>query len=202
MIKLYYAPGACSLSPHVALREASLPFSLELVDFRDGRKVPGGKVLADVNGKGQVPALVLENGEVLTEGAAIVQYVADLAPAAKLAPAAGTFERVRLQEWLNFIATELHKGLGPFFSPIASDEYKAARLERLAARFAHVEKSLEGKCFLLGDTFTIADGYMLWALRSYRNVAKGTLGPALEAYEARIVARPAVRAALEAEGLA
>jgi len=200
MIKLYYAPGACSLSPHVALREAGVPFALQLVDFRDGRKVPDGRVLADVNAKNQVPTLELENGEILTEGAAIVQYIADLRPEAKLAPPQGTFERVRLQEWLSFIATELHKGLGPFFSPVATDELKAASLERLKSRFAHVEARLAGRTFLLGDTFSVADGYMLYALRTFRNVAKGELSPALAAYEARVAARPHVRAALEAEG--
>ena len=201
MLKLYYAPGACSLSPHIALREAGLQFELDRVDFKQGKKTESGGHLTDANPKGYVPALVLDDGQVLTEGAVIVQYVADLAPDARLAPPLGTFERVRLQEWLNFIATELHKGLSPLYSPLASDEYKQAVKDRLALRLGFMEQSLASKSYLLGERFTVADGYAFYALRSWQNLTHGTLSGNLAAYFARIGARPAVQAALLAEGL-
>jgi glutathione S-transferase len=147
-----------------------------------------------------VPVLMLNDGQLLTEGAAMVQYIADLAPESKIAPPQGTFERVRLQEWLNFIATELHKGLGPIFSPEASDEFKASVKKRVAQRFAFMESALANKPFLLGD-FSVADGYALYPIRLWQKVALETLTPTLAAYQARIVERTAVRAALEAEGL-
>jgi glutathione S-transferase len=201
VLKLYYAPGACSLSPHIALRESGVPFSLERVDFKAGKKLVDGTSFATINPKGYVPALGLADGQLLTEGVAIVQYIADLNPEARLAPAAGSFARVRLQEWLNFIATELHKGLSPLFAPQASEEFKQAVKEKLAARIAFVANGLGDKRFLLGDDFSVADGYVLYVLRTWQRVAQGELGPALAAYQARIVERPAVRAALDAEGL-
>lgn len=201
MLKLYYAPGACSISPHIALRESGVPFSLERVDFKAGKKLPDGRSFTAVNPKGYVPALGLDDGQVLTEGVAIVQYIADLNPQAKLAPPPGSFARVRLQEWLNFIATELHKGLSPLFSPQASQEFKEAVKAKVADRLAFVEKRLAGQRFLLGDDFSVADGYILYVLRAWRKFAQVDLTPALAAYQARIVDRPAVQAALEAEGL-
>jgi glutathione S-transferase len=201
MLKLYYAPLACSLSPHVALREAGVPFELVRVDFARGKKLPDGTDFTSVNPKGYVPALVLDDGQVLTEGAVMVQYIADLKPASGLAPRPGSFERVRLQEWLNFIATELHKGLSPLFGAIANDEYKKVVKEKLASRLAFVAKNLEGKQYLLGDTFTVADGYMLYVLRTWSRVTKEDVPNGLGAYFERIKARPAVKAALEAEGL-
>lgn len=200
--KLYYAPGACSLSPHIALREAKIPFSLERVDLKAGKKLADGTSFTAINPKGYVPALVLPNGEVLTEGVAMVQYIADLEPEAGLAPPPGSFERVRLQEWLNFIATELHKGLSPFFLKRAPEELKAAAKDKLAGRLAFVAKELEGKTFLLGDRFSVADGYLFYVLRTWSSVVKGDLPPLLASYRDRVASRPAVKAALQAEGSA
>ena len=199
MIKLYYAPGACSLSPHIALREAGVPFELVLVDFAKGRATADGKTLQAVNPKNQVPTLALDDGAILTEGSAMVQYIADLAPQKALAPAAGTLARVRLQEWLNFIATELHKGLSPLLSPVSGDEYKKMARERLAGRLDYIAKTMTGP-YLMGEQFTVADGYLLYALRTWRRL-EGELPNALADYAGRVSARPAVRAALEAEGL-
>jgi glutathione S-transferase len=201
VIKLFYAPGACSLSPHIALREAGVPFELEKVDFMRGKKTPDGADFTSINPKGYVPALMLEDGELLTEGSAIVQYVADLRPETGIAPPNGSFERVRLQEWLNFIATELHKGLGPLFVSTNPPEVKEAAKQKVGKRLEYVEQKLEGKTFLMGDRFTVADGYLLYALRTWERFAKGKLSPALAAYRDRVVARPAVKAALAAEGL-
>jgi len=204
MLKLYYAAGACSLSPHIALRESGLPFELVKVDWMNGRTLANGEgVLADVNTKDYVPALRLDDDQVLSEGVAIVQYIADRAPDTKLAPANGTLARVRLQEWLNFIATELHKGLGPFFGKSwATAEVKAAAFETLTKRLAHIERTLaDGRTWLTGEDFTVADGYLVYALRSWQLFAKGELTPNLAAYWNRLLERPSVKAALEAEGL-
>jgi glutathione S-transferase len=200
VIKLFYAPGACSISPHIALREAGVPFELQKVDFMRGKKLPDGADFSSVNPKGYVPAIMLENGELLTEGSAIVQYVADLAPESGLAPKPGTFERIRLQEWLNFIATELHKGLGPFFGTTTPEAKEAAK-QKFQKRLDYIEEKLAGKTYLMGDQFTVADGYLLYALRAWERFAKGTLSPALAAYRDRVVARPKVKEALAAEGL-
>jgi glutathione S-transferase len=202
-MKLYYAPGACSISPHVALRESGLPFELVKVDFMRGRTTSDGTTLSAVNPKNYVPALVLDDGALLTEGAVMVQLIADLAPASNLAPPNGTFARVRLQEWLNYIATELHKGSSPLFNPKIDDATRAATLAKLATRFAYVEERLGEQTFLTGDAFTIADGYMLYALRTYARFAKDALAklPRLAAYLGRLEERPSVRASLEAEGL-
>jgi glutathione S-transferase len=199
MLTLYFAPGACSILPHVALRAAKVPFQLKKVDFRKGKQLPDGSNLANVNPKSYVPALVLENGELLTEASVIAQYVADLAPESKLAPAAGTFERVRLQEWLNFIATELHKGIGPLFSPAANDEFKKAAGEKFVSRLEHVAKALEGKKFLMGDTFTLADAYVFYALRAWNVFFKNEIPAALSDYYERVSAVPAVQEAVAAE---
>lgn len=201
MIQLYYAPYACSLSPHIALRESKLPFELALVDFKRGKKLPDGRDFTAVNPKGYVPALVLDNGQLLTEGAVMVQYIADLAPDAKLAPPNGTFERVRLQEWLNFIATELHKGASPLYAPTATDEYKQTVKDRLLARFGHLGEGVAKSAYLLGDRFTVADGYAFYVMRAWQRVAKAELPASLVAYHARIAERPAVQAALAAEGI-
>ncbi len=201
-MKLYYAPGACSITPHVALREAALPFDLVRVDFMRGKSLPDGTPFVRVNPKGYVPAIELDDGRLLTENVAMLQYIADLKPESKLAPANGTFERLRLQEWLTFIATELHKGLGPFFSPKANDDYKASVNERLVQRFGILSAGVEGKPWLMGDDFTVADAYALYTLRTWERVAKVDLSayPTLAAYRRRIEERPAVKAALEAEG--
>ncbi|WP_437757439.1 glutathione transferase GstA [Sorangium sp. So ce1389] len=201
-MKLYYTPGACSLSPHIALRESGLSFDLQQVDLKAKKLKDGGDFLA-VNPKGYVPALALDSGEVLTEGAIIVQYIADKVPSSRLAPQAGTLERLRLQEWLHFIATELHKGFGPINHPKSTDDVKQAFRERLEARFAILAKGVEGKSFLLGDTFTVADGYAYYTLRNLRRLDEQALerSPGLKSYFERVGERPAVKAALAAEGL-
>ena len=145
-MKLYYAPSACSLSPHIALREAGAKFTLEKVDTRAKTTASGGDFKA-INPKGYVPVLELDDGQVLTESAAIVQYIADRHPSARLAPPVGSFERYRLQEWLNFIATELHKGFSPLFRPNTPDAYKVIAKENLAGRFDWLSGQLEGKAY-------------------------------------------------------
>jgi glutathione S-transferase len=202
-LKLFYTPGACSLSPHIALREAGLPFQLVQVDLR-AKTTEHGENFLTINPKGYVPALLTASGELITEGAIIVQYIADQRPEARLAPAAGTPERRRLQEWLHFIATELQKGLAPINNPKANDELRQVLKERLFSRFDFLTKSLEGKDYLLGDTFTVADGYAYYVLRSLRRLegqAAFDQRPVLKAYFERIGARPAVKAVLEAEKL-
>jgi glutathione S-transferase len=201
-MKLYFTPGACSLSPHIALREAELLFELEAVDLA-AKTTRSGRNFLEINPKGYVPALVLDDGELITEGAIIVQYIADQRPELGLAPPSGTAERRRLQEWLHFIATELHKGFGPINHPKSNDELKQALKPRLLSRFAFLGQSLGKKPFLLGNTFTVADGYAYYVLRNLRKLDAGALAqtPGLAAYFERIAARPAVRAALEAEGL-
>jgi glutathione S-transferase len=206
-LKLYYSPGACSLSPHIALREAGLPFELVKVDLAAKKLPESGKSYLSVTNKGYVPALQLESGDLLTEGAIIVQYIADQKPESKLAPAWGTLERVRLNEWLHFIATELHKTFGPINNPKANEEFKDVWKARLASRFDVLARGIEGKTFLLGDTFSVADGYAWYVLRNLRRLDKvaetGVLtgAPVLASYFERLSARPSVRAALEAEGL-
>jgi glutathione S-transferase len=198
-MKLYFAPGACSLSPHIVLREAGLPFELEKVDFAS-KKTHKSADFNAINPKGYVPTLELDGGEVLTEGPAIVQYLADKKPESGLAPAAGTMARYRLQEWLNFISSELHKQYSPLFRPTTPDETKAAQREVLGKRLSHVAQSLEGKTFLMGDTFTVADAYLFTILRWSKAVSLDlTPWPVLGQYMERVGARPAVAAAIEAE---
>lgn len=200
-MKLYFSPGACSLAPHIALHEAGLEFTTDKVDMRTKQTHSGAKFSA-VNPKEYVPALELDNGEVLTEVAVILQYIADRKPAAGLAPAAGTMERYRLQEWLNFIATELHKGFSPMFRPDTPADFKAQAKARLAGRFEFVARQLGDKPFLLGDRFTVADAY-LYTILSWVSFAAidRAQWPALQRYYERISERPAVRAARKAEGL-
>ncbi|RXZ43428.1 glutathione transferase GstA [Crenobacter cavernae] len=202
-MKLYYAPGACSLSPHIALIESGLPFDTERVDLRaQPHTTESGNDYATINPKGYVPALALDNGEVLTEAAVVVQYIADRAPDKHLAPPAGTIERYRLQEWLNFISAEIHKGFGPFWSPATPQEQKDAAWARLSQRFAWVEQQLAGKDYLMGP-FSVADGY-LFTILNWTGYHKLSLDPwpGLKAYMARVAARPAVAQALKDEGLA
>jgi glutathione S-transferase len=200
-MKLYYKPGACSLSPHIVLREAGLAFELDRVDTKAGKTQSGGS-FASINPKGYVPSLQLDDGQVLTEGAAIVQYLADRKPEMKLAPAAGTMERYRLQEWLNFIATEIHKGFSPLFNRKAPDDVRQAQIDRLGARLDYLAKQLEQQPFLMGKSFTVADAY-LFTILNWAKVVNLDLArwPALPAFQDRVGSRPAVRAALEAEGL-
>lgn len=201
MVKLYYSPGACSLSPHIALREAGLSFTLEQVDLKEKKTKSGADFLA-VNAKGQVPVLELESGERLTEGPAIVQYIADQAPASGIAPANGTLPRYHLQEWLNFVTSEIHKSFTPLFKPNTPEEYKKIAKENLAARFDHLDKRLAGRKYLLGDSFSVADAYCFtvvnWSRFHNIDVAKW---PNLKAYMDRVAARPKVQEALKAEGL-
>lgn len=200
-MKLFYTPGACSLSPHIALIEAGLPFTLHKVDLKT-KTVEGGQDFSQVNPKGYVPALQLDDGVVLTEGPAIVQYIADRAPAAGLAPAAGTIERVKLQEWLNFISTEIHKALGSMFNPAQTAEWKAAVTATLAKRLDWLSSQLEGKTWLMGDTFSVADGYLFTVLNWEKFVGFDLSSwPTIKAYMARVAARPKVAQALKAEGL-
>jgi len=200
-MKLYFSAGACSLSPHIVLREAGIPFELAAVDLRSKRLADGSDFRA-INPKGYVPALQLDDGQLLTEGPAIVQYVADSKPESKLAPPAGTFERYRLQEWLTYIGTEIHKTYSTFFNPSATDEMRSAARERLAMRLDFVAKELEAKPFLLGDTFTVADAYLYTVLR-WSQFAGIDLSkwPSIQAFFERVSERPAVKQALEAEKL-
>jgi glutathione S-transferase len=200
-MKLYYAPGACSLSPHIVLRESGLPFDLEQVDNKE-KKTKSGQNFWDVNPKGQVPVLELDEGERLTEGPVIVQYLADKKPGSGLAPASGTPERYRVQEWLNFTTSELHKSFGPIFRPTTPEEYKKISKENLGKRFDWLDKQLADRQYLMGDKFTIADAYLFTVLRWSPRI-EIDLGrwPNLKAYVDRVAARPKVREALQAEGL-
>lgn len=198
-MKLYLTPHACSLSPHIALREAGIPFDIEVVDLGTKKTKSGGNYTS-VNPKGYVPALEIEGGQVLTEGPAIVQYIADQKPASKLAPPAGSFERYRLQEWLNFITSELHKSVGPLFSDATPAAWKETLKTRVAGRFDMLSKSLQGKDYLMGSTFTVADAYLFVILSWTSHVGIDlSRWPVLTAYFERIKARPAVKAALDAE---
>ena len=198
-MKLYFAPGTCSLSPHIALAECGLKFEIEKVDLRT-KLTQSGNDYRHVNPKGSVPALVLDNGEVLTEGPVIVQYVADQRPEAKLAPPTGTFERYRLQEWLNFISSELHKAFSPLFRPDTPVEAKKSSIAAIRAKLDHVAKALEDKLFLMGDEFTVADGY-LYTILGWSKFGGIDLGDwaSIKAYYDRIAARPAVQQAQAAE---
>jgi glutathione S-transferase len=200
-MKLYYSPGACSLSPHIALHEAGLQHELVKVDLR-AKKLENGDDYLKVNPKGQVPALMLDNGELVTEGPVIVQMIADRAPAKNLAPAATSAERYKLQEWLAYINGELHKNIGPLFNPALSDDAKGVFKDRALGKFKYVDGQLAGKDYLMGKQFTVADGYMFvmlaWADRNKFDLSSLSN---LKAYQARIAARPGVQAALKMEGL-
>jgi glutathione S-transferase len=200
-MKLYYSPGACSLSPHIVLRESGLPFDLEQVDVRAKKTKDGGDFF-QINPKGQVPVLMLDGGDILTEGPAVVQFIADKAPRSKLIPAAGTKERYRVLEWLNYITSELHKNFSPLFRPNTPDDYKPIARENLASRFGFVDKQLAGKKYLTGDGFTVADAY-LFVMTNWATVQKIDLAawPNILAFRERVLARPKVQEAMKAEGL-
>lgn len=201
-MKLYYSPGACSLSPHIALLEAGIPHDLVKVDLKAKKTEDGGDFLK-VNPKGQVPTLQLDDGEILTEGPVIVQVIADKAPGKHLAAACGTIERYRLQEWLNFLTSELHKNFSPLFAPVLSDETKQFFRDRLTSKLTHIDEKLAGRDYLMGNQFTVADGYLYTMLR-WADAMKFDLSAMknLMAYKARVAARPQVQAALKSEGLA
>jgi len=189
------------LSPHIVLNEGGFSYDTERVDLASGKTETGADYRA-VNPNGYVPALLLDDGQVLTEGPAIVQYLADRVPEKRLAPPAGTMERYRLMEWLNFIATELHKGFGVLFNPQAPEEWKTAVKAQLAQRIGHVSQRLEGKTYIMGDDFTVADTYLFTVLGWGQYVGLDlSPWPMLAAYLGRVAARPAVQAALKAEGL-
>jgi glutathione S-transferase len=200
-MKLYFSPGACSLSPHIVLHETGMKFDTERVSLSDKKTAGGGDYRA-INPKGYVPALQLDSGEVLTEGPAIVQYLADQTPDKQLAPAAGTMERYRLIEWLNFISTELHKGFGLLFKQTTGEETRQAVRDTLVQRLDVVEQQLQGRDYLTGNQFSVADAYLFTVLR-WAGAVKMSLErwPAVQAYVQRVAARPAVRAAMLAEGL-
>lgn len=202
-MKLYYSPGACSLSPHIALIEAGLPFTIEKVDTGASRTETGDDFTA-INARGYVPALRLDSGDVLTEGAAIVQFIADLRPAAGLAPPAGTLARARLHEALNFIASELHKAFAPLFRPATDEPGKEQARSAVAKKLDQVEAMLsDGRPHLLGDGFSVADGYLFTVVNWTGHVGVALdPWPNLRGFMARMAQRPAVRQAMAAEGLA
>jgi glutathione S-transferase len=200
-MKLYYSPGACSLSPHIVARELGIPVELKKVNVKDKTIEDGGDYWK-INARGYVPALELDNGQVLTEGPAIIQYLADQKPEAGLAPKNGSLERYRLQEWLNILTSEIHKGFSPLFKPNTPEEYKKISKDNLATRFDWLDKQLAGKDYLTGKTFTVADAY-LFVLLNWTKFQSIDLNrwPNLSAFQARVGARPKVQEALQFEGL-
>jgi glutathione S-transferase len=200
-MKLYYSPGACSLSPHIVLREAGLAFDAVMAPTKT-HKLPDGTDYYTINPLGYVPMLELDDGTRLREGPAIVQYIADQVPNKNLAPANGTLPRYRLQEWLTFIGTEIHKSFSPLFNPNMPEEGKKIYRERLANRFGFVNGELSGKDYLMGDHFSVADGYFFTVTRWAKPMNIDLSGvPNVIAHHARIAARPAVQEALQLEGL-
>ena len=198
-MKLYFSPGSCSLSPRIVLSELGLPTDMVKVNLQT-KTLDGGGDFRAINPKGYVPVLQLDDGSILTEGPAIVQYLADRKPDAGLAPANGSFARYRLQEWLNFISTELHKQFSPLFNPATPEPVKQAQQERLAMRFGEIVAAMGSAPWLMGDAFTVADAYLYTVLTwaAYVGVDLAPF-PALQAYMQRVEARPAVRATLAAE---
>ena len=200
-MKFYYSPGACSLSPHIALEEAGLSYEALAAPTKTHKLADGTDYYA-INPLGYVPLLVLDDGTPLREGPAIVQYIADQAPAKNLAPANGSLARYQMQSWLNFIGTELHKTFSPLFNPATTDDARTAAKEKLAGRLKWVEGELAGKQYLMGDNFTVADAYLFtvtnWAGHTGLDLSPY---PNLLAYRARVAARPAVIRAMTAEGL-
>ena len=198
-MKLYFSPGACSLSPHIVLEESGLAYEAVLASTKT-HQLADGTDYYTINPKGQVPLLELDSGERLTEGPVIVQYIADQVPAKKLAPANGTMARYRLQEWLNFITSDLHKGFGAMFNPAMPEDGKAAMRARVLSRLTWVDGQLEGKQYLMGDAFSVADPYLFtvagWSPRTGVDIS-GLRN--LGAFQARMAARPTVQAALKAE---
>lgn len=201
-MKLYYSPGACSLSPHIALREIGMAFEMDEVDLKS-KKTKGGENYLSINPNGYVPALKLEDGQILTEAAVVVQYIADQRPDVALAPPAGTLARYRLQEWLHFIGTELHKGMSPLYNAKANEEYRTSLKERLHKRLGHLAKAVAERPFVMGDTFTVVDGYAFYVLRAWQKQTKTDLSPwpPLAGYYKELSGRPSVQKALEVEGI-
>jgi glutathione S-transferase len=201
-LKLYFSPGVCSLSPHIVLEESGLSFETEQVDLRK-KTTASGADYSEINPKGYVPALVLDNGVLLTEGPAIVQYLADQVPDKQLAPANGTLARYQLQSWLTFIGTEVHKSFTPFFKPDSTPEMKDAARANLERRLGYINTELAGREYLLPEGYSVADIYLFVVLGWSRLIKLDlTPWPQLQAFQARVGARPAVQRALKAEGLA
>lgn len=200
-MKLYYSPGACSLAPHIVMHEAGYTFDIEKVDVPTKKTASGGDYWK-INPKGYVPALQLDDGAVLTEVAVICQYLADQKPAAGLAPAAGTMARYQLMEWLNFVATEVHKSIGALFNPKMTPEMKTVQLGVIERRLNALEKMMTGRQYLMGDAFSVADAY-LFTVINWSRIHKIDLAqwPNIQAFMARVAARPKVQAAMQAEGL-
>jgi len=200
-MKLYYSPGACSLSPHIALHEAGLAFEPVLASTKS-HKLQDGTDYYGINPLGYVPMLELDDGTRLREGPAIVQYIADQAPTKNLAPASGTLQRYRLQEWLTFIGTEVHKTFSPLFNPATPEDYKTICKDKLASRLKWVDEQLAGKQYLMGDHFSVADGYLFTVTNWTKPTGIDISGlPNLLAYRERVAARPAVQQAMKTEGL-
>lgn len=200
-MKLYFAPGACSLASHIALYETGLPFEIDKLNVPT-KTTANGEDFMRINPKGYVPAIKLDDGSILTEGVAILQYIADQNPDSGLAPKSGTMERYRLQEWLNFISTEIHKTFGPLFNKTTPEEVKNNARNLLVKRLGYVETQLANKPYLMGDNFTVADAY-LFVVVSWSSHVDFDLAqfPRIKEYTARIAARPSVQAAMKAEGL-
>ena len=200
-MKLYFAPGACSLAPHIVLREAGYSFDLEQVDTKE-KKTKSGNDYWSISSKGQVPVLELDNGERITEVPVIVQYLADQKADFGLAPPNGSMERVRVQEWLNFTTSEIHKSLGLFFRPTTPADFKVITKEHVGKRFDWLNTQLAGKQYVTGDKFTVADAYLFTVLRwtAFVNIDLGKW-PNVKAFVDRVAARPKVQEAMRAEGL-
>ena len=200
-MKLYYSPGACSLSPHITACEAELPIELVKVDLQS-KSTEAGEDYRQLNPNGYVPLLILDDGNRLTEGPAIVQYLADQVPDKKLIPPAGTFERYQAQQWLNFISTEIHKNFSPLFNPVAPDAAKQLAIDTLMTRLETVSEKLSSQPFLLGENFSVADAYLFVTLSWGQYVDVDiSRWPALVRFTDRISARPAVQQAMKEEGL-
>lgn len=201
-MKLYYTPSVCSLAPHIVLREAGYEFELEKVNLKT-KKTESGEDFSAINDKSSVPFLVLDSGETLTEGVAIVQYLADQKPETNLAPKNGTMERVHLQEWLSYISTEIHKTHWPlFYTDQVGEQASQVYLQKLKKTYDYVSKALQGKQYLMGDRFTVADAY-LYTVLNWHKFIKIDMSPwpVLVEYQQRVAARPKVQEALRAEGL-
>jgi glutathione S-transferase len=199
-MKLYFSTGACSLSPRIVLMEAGLPFSAEKIDLKSKKTADGADYLR-INPKGAVPALELDDGRILTEGPAIVQYLADLKPESGLAPRAGSFERYRLMEMLNYISSEVHKGFSPLFKADTPADARKMAVDNLAKKLDWLSSQLDGRKFIMGETFTVADALftvLRWSGLVHLDLARW---PVLTAYVARVAERPKVKDALHAEGL-
>ena len=200
-MKLFLKPGSCSLASHIVLEEIGRPYDTETVDLAKKLTASGADFWA-INPKGYVPALLLDDGDLLTEGPAILQYLADLAPELQLAPANGSKARYQLQSWLTFIGTEVHKNFSPFFNPAATPEMKDLARANLQRRLGYVNDQLAGRDFLMGDTYSVADAYLFTVVGWAKFVQLDlSAWPHLIAFQGRVAARPATQRALKAEGL-